>query len=215
MGITTAETAHRPAVTRGSSQFPASAAAPTLSYNSLAGDAACPRTGVIMRRSLESAALLAILAMARSGEYCDDFEDGDLGPVWTTNSDLDSRGQWEVSSYQQLKSSIPDFPAPARGDSVAYLTPMDPYQVYVYARLQMSEEYVFPEGSSVSFRYWLRTDYPGSGTLEVRQQIRGVEEKEPLISLTETSGPNNTQWKEVNVSIPASTYGQKVGDSQC
>ena len=147
---------------------------------------------------------------ARAGQYCEDFERGTLEPFFTT-SDLDSRGHWIASDYLQLQRSIPDFPAPASGTWVAYLT-ADPNMIYVYARLQMIDEYVFPAGSSVSFRYWARTDYPGSGTLEVRRQIADVEEKEPILSLTDLSGPNNTQWVEVTAPIPDSTKPQKVSE---
>ncbi|KAF0305239.1 Myosin heavy chain, muscle [Amphibalanus amphitrite] len=152
--------------------------------------------------------LWAAAGTLAAGDYCEDFERGELGPFWST-SPLDSRGHWKATGYEQLRPAVPDFPAPADGSTVAYLT-ADFNQIYVYARLQMTSEMVLPAGSSVSLRYWLRTDYPGSGTLEVRRQVDGVEEKEPLISLTDTSGPNNTQWAEVSVPIPDSSRPQKI-----
>ena len=192
----------------GTVRSPPGRPVPRATVRQQLGPAAPVPSSDSMPRLLLCAAVLAWLAAVRAEGYCEDFESGELAPFWSI-SELDSRGHWKATSYDQLQQKIPDFPAPAQGDVVAYLT-ADPNQIYVYARLQMSDEYVLPAGSSVSLRYWLRTDYPGSGTLEVRRQVDGVEEKEPLVSLTDTSGPNNTRWMELSAPIPDSSRTQKV-----
>ena len=144
---------------------------------------------------------LMILTTARAGEYCDDFENGDFGDFWTQGNN-DQGGQWKPSSFSELKETIPDFPEPASGDSVVYLTP-DPSSGYMGAQLVMVSSYSFPEGSSLSFRYWLRSQWPGSGTFEVRRVIGSQEEPNPILSLTADSGPDNADWMEANVTVPS------------
>ena len=151
-----------------------------------------------------------ILTTARAGEYCDDFEDGHLGDFWR-QSVRDTGGKWKPSSYLELKKDIPDFPEPADGDTVVYLTP-ESGSSYVSARLVMKDAYDFPEGSSIYFRYWLRSEYDASGTLEVRKVIGTMEEPDPICTLTDQSGPNVVNWKEVNITIPTEDEDFKVSE---
>ena len=132
-----------------------------------------------------------------------------MGHFWTDNS-LDYDSKWEPSSYQELKETIFDFPEPASGDTVLYLTPRDETTTYVSARLVTKEAYIFPEGSSIYFRYWLRSKYVASGTLELRRVNGTMEEPNAIHSLTEQSGPDVHTWREVNITIPTTTEYFKV-----
>ncbi|XP_043199419.1 large proline-rich protein BAG6-like [Amphibalanus amphitrite] len=151
--------------------------------------------------------LMVVVVTCMAGEYCDDFESDDFGTFWTQGA-LDSGGKWQPASYQELQQTIADFPAPASGDTVVYLTPLA--GGYMSARLQMTAGYLFPEGSTLSFRYWLRSQWRGSGTLEVHRVLGSQEEAEPILSLTEFSGPDNTQWMEANVTVPTSSSTFKL-----
>ena len=152
--------------------------------------------------------LLLLTARARSaGEYCDDFEGGDFGTFWSQGA-LNTGGEWKPSSYRELLQSIPDFPAPASGDTLVYLTPAA--SGYMSAQLQMTTAYRFPEGSSLSFRYWLRSQWLGSGTLEVHRLIGSMDEAQPILSLTEYSGPSNSDWMVANVTVPPHSETFKV-----
>ena len=152
-----------------------------------------------------------MLAAARAGQYCEDFESGTLGDFWR-QSLRDSGGRWKPSSYVELKKSISDFPEPASGDTVVYLTPEE-NSYSVGARLVMKDAYDFPEGSSIYFRYWLRSEYPQSGTFELRKVIGTNEEPDPIFSLTDQSGPNVDNWNEINITIPTGDDAFKVGKS--
>ena len=168
-----------------------------------------------MRRSLP-VPLLLLLATAWAGEYCEDFENGDLGDFWR-QSPLDIGGKWEPSSYTELKETIPDFPEPASGDTVVYLTPENANarggSTFVSARLVMSDAYIYPAGSSIYFRYWLRSDSEQSGTLELQHMVGAMEQPEVLYSLTDQSGPDVDTWKEINITIPEGNEAYKVGYS--
>ena len=150
-----------------------------------------------------------ILTTARAGEYCDDFENGDFGDFWTQEKNFG--GQWKPSSFSELKETIPDFPEPASGDTVVYLTP-EPTSFSMRARLVMKEAYDFSEeGSSIYFRYWLRSEYLESGTLQLYKLIGTGEAPKMIRSFNNESGPGVDYWKDVNFTLTAEDEPFKVG----
>lgn len=146
-------------------------------------------------------ALLSGLLASSAGEICDDFEDGDFGKYWQELGSSDYGGQWQARDYDELKQNITDFPQPASGSTVVYLT-ASPRSTSVSARLRTVTSYTFPNGSSISFRYWLRSQWPGSGTFEVHRLVGSQEEPEVILSLTDLSGPDCSDWSEASAPIP-------------
>ena len=149
---------------------------------------------------------LLLVTTTQADEYCEDFEDGGLGAFWTAGHD--SGGHWKASSYSELKQKIPDFPEPASGDGIVYLT-LSHGSSYVSAAMEMVSEYSFSDGSSMQFRYWLRSMYTGSGFLSVKRVVGG-QVNDTILDLTRKSGPNVDEWKEAKVEIPSSDQKFKV-----
>ncbi|XP_043208696.1 uncharacterized protein LOC122374162 [Amphibalanus amphitrite] len=142
------------------------------------------------------------------GEYCDDFESDDFGLFWR-QSRWDSGGHWEQSAFSRLRDTVPDFPAPASGDWLVFLTPAAGSS-FAAARLQMTAELVFPAGSRLSFRYWLRSQVPAGAALFVKRCVGEEEDRESLLDLSETAAPGNDRWTEVSVAVPADPRPAKI-----
>ena len=152
-------------------------------------------------RVLIAIILLAPLLMTTSlaGEYCDNFEtSGDFGSFWKQVTQ-DSAGKWEPTSYKEISKTIADFPAPASGDTVLYLTPPQGGST-ASARMETIDSFGFPDHSNISFRYWLRSKYTASATLYVKL-ASNMSEGDTIIDLSPRSSPDNSDWMEASVPI--------------
>ena len=149
-------------------------------------------------------------AVLTGADYCEDFESGTTGGFWSENP-LDQAGSWEVRLASELRQTVPDLPVEPSGEYLAYIVPLNfSTTEYVHGRLVTSQALEFPEGSSISFRYWIRSKYEASAALDVRFVIGTAEQPTPFLDLTSQSRPTNDQWMEVTAEIPTSSQPVKV-----
>ena len=153
--------------------------------------------------------LVLALAAPALGDYCEDFETGTTGNFWAVNP-LDTSGSWDVLSASELRQKVPDLPPEPSGAYLAYISPKNSTNSYIHGRLVTSTALRYPAGSSISFRYWIRSRYEASAALDVRFVIGTAEQPTPFLDLSSESRPTNDQWKTVTAEIPASSEPVKV-----
>ena len=152
---------------------------------------------------------LTILTSARAGEYCDDFEEGGWGECWTEHSGSGTfGGDWIPISYDDLKVTIPDIPAPPNGQHVIYLE-LAEGSIYRGADMITSNSYIFPEGSSVSFSYWARSALLGTGSIHVKQSF-GSGDNQTVLLATYQTVMGKPEWQTAAVTINESPFPSQV-----
>ncbi|KAF0308548.1 hypothetical protein FJT64_020234 [Amphibalanus amphitrite] len=163
-----------------------------------------------MTRVTLTLTLLAVSAALTAADYCEDFESGDSGQLWSGNP-LDQAGTWEVRLASELRRQVPDLPAEPSGRYLAWVAPLNFSSTeYVHGRLVTTAALPYPAGSSISFRYWIRSQYVSSAALDVRFVVGTAEQPTPFLDLSDQSGPTNDQWRTVTAQIPASSQPVKL-----
>ncbi|XP_043206741.1 mucin-2-like [Amphibalanus amphitrite] len=142
-------------------------------------------------------------------DYCEDFESGTTGAFWTGNP-LDESGSWDVLLASDLRQRVPDLPAEPSGSYLAYISPKNSSNSYIHGRLVTTAALPYPAGSSISLRYWIRSQYVSSAALDVRFVVGTAEQPTPFLDLSDQSGPTNDQWRTVTAQIPASSQPVKL-----